>query len=198
MILKPGDFENALPRLEAFKAEWTAMPASMKEIESSIQLCKMQITEKKKIYEDFLVIKSKFEKGLPIDPKQNATTIEYAANTRFSSNYARQKEMIDFARGMDKRQKDIIANRDRAAQLKKEGQQAESAGQKETALGKYKESVALIPDAELDNRRRRPENEVAAGKMKKTKADQLWNEGLKSAEKKKTKKDGTRQNEGKP
>nr|HPN59875.1 carboxypeptidase-like regulatory domain-containing protein [Chitinophagaceae bacterium] len=187
---KAKDFENALPRLEAFKAEWTAMPETMKEIESSIQLCKMQIAEKKKIYEDFLVTRSKFENGLPIDPKQNATTIEYTASTRFSSNDARQKEMIGFARGMDKRQKDMIANRDRAAQLKKEGQQAETAGQKETALGKYKESVALIPDAVLENRIRVLETEVAAIKTRKAKADQLWNDGLKLADKKKTKKEG--------
>ncbi len=187
---KAKDFENALPRLEAFKAEWTAMPESMKEVESSIQLCKMQIAEKKKLYEDFQVIKAKFEKGLPIDPKQNATTIEYTANTRFSSNDPRQKEMIDFARGMDKRQKEIVANRDRAMQLKKEGQQAETAGLKETALSKYKESVSLIPDPELDKRISILESEVAALRARKTKADELWNEGLKQAGKKKTKKDG--------
>ncbi|MBK8055869.1 MAG: hypothetical protein IPK35_22015 [Saprospiraceae bacterium] len=184
------DFENALPRLEAFKAEWTAMPESMKEIESSILLCKMQIAEKKKIYEDFLVIKSKFEQGLAIDPKQNATTIEYTANSRFNNKDPRQKDMIEFARGMDKRMKEMAANRDRAAQLKKEGQQAETAGQKETALDKYKESVSLIPDSDLEDRIRILEIEVATIKAKKNTADELWNEGEKLAGKKKTKKDG--------
>ncbi|MBI5373631.1 MAG: carboxypeptidase regulatory-like domain-containing protein [Sphingobacteriales bacterium] len=187
---KAKDFENGLTGLEAFKAEWTAMPATMKEVESSIQLCKSQIAEKKKIYEDFLVTKSKFEQGLPIDPKQNAVTIEYTANNRFSSNDPRQKEMIDFARNMDKRQKEIEANRDKASRLKKEGQQAESAGQKTTALGKYKESVSLVPDPELDNRIRVLETELAAIQARKNKADELWNEGLKMTGKKKTKKDG--------
>lgn len=187
---KAQDFENALPRLEAFKAGWTAMPASMKEIESSIQLCKMQIAEKKKIYADFLVTKSTFEKGLPIDPKQNATTIGYLATTRFSNNDPRQKEMLDFARGMDKKQKEITQNRDRAIQLKKEGQTAEAAGQKETALGKYRESVALIPDATLESRIKMLETEIANNKARKEKADARWNEGIKLTGKKKTKQEG--------
>ena len=67
--------------------------------------------------------------------------------------------MIDFARSMDKRQKEITVNKDKAAQLKKDGQKAEAAGQKEEALKKYKESVVLIPDPELDNRIKKLETE---------------------------------------
>ena len=187
---KAKDFENALPRLIAFKAKWTAMPETMKEIESSIQLCNMQIAEKKKLYEDFQVTKSKFEKGQPIDPRQNATTIEYTANTRFSSNDPRQKEMIDFARSMDKRQKELTVAKDRASQLKKEGQSADAAGQKETALGKYRESVALIPDILLDKRIRELEAELTAIKARKDKADMFWNDGTKLTSRKKTKNEG--------
>ena len=77
-----------------------------------------------------------------------------------------------------------------AAQLKKDGLKAEAAGQKEEALKKYKESVVLIPDPELDNRIKKLETELAAIQAKKNKADELWNEGEKLASKKKTKKDG--------
>ncbi|MGB5029780.1 MAG: carboxypeptidase regulatory-like domain-containing protein [Chitinophagaceae bacterium] len=187
---KEKDFENGLKTLETFKNEWTPTSAAMKEVESSIQLGKTQLAEQKRIYDDFLITKSKFEQGLPIDAKQTPSTIETTATSRFSTNDARQKEMIDFARSMDKRQKEITVNKDKAAQLKKDGQKAEAAGQKEEALGKYKESVALIPDPELDNRIKKLETELAAIQAKKNKADELWNEGEKLASKKKTKKDG--------
>ncbi len=187
---KDKDFENALPALEAFKAEWTAMPATMKEIDGSIQLCKSQIAEKKKLYEDFLATKSKFERGEKLDPKQTAASIEYVAWNRFSSKDPRQQEMIDFARNMDKRQQEIIAAKEKAAQLKKEGQQAEAAGNKEDALGKYKESVALVPDPELDIKIKKLGDELAVARETRSKADALWNDGENLVKKKKTRGEG--------
>jgi hypothetical protein len=57
-------------------------------------------------------------------------------------------------------------------------------------LKKYKESVALIPDADLNTRIKKLETEVATVQMKRNKADELWNDGEKLAKKKKTRDDG--------
>lgn len=187
---KDNDFENGLKGLEAFKNEWTGSVATMREVASSIQLCKSQIAEQNRLYTDFLQTRSAMENGQPVDPKKTLASIEYTANSRFSTKDPRRQEMIDFARSMTQKQKEMAANREKAEQLKKEGQRAESLGDKEAALEKYKSSVALVPDAVLENKIKALETEVSALKEKYRKADALWKEGENLVKKKKTKSEG--------
>ena len=174
------DFETGLKDLTSFQSTWTSLPVTKKEIENLIQLAKTQIAEQKKIYEDFLVTKLNFEKGLAINANQGSGYIQNAAITRFGNKDPRQKEMIDFARIMEKKQNTIIANKIKADQLKTEGQQAETAGNLEIAIGKYKESITLVPDATLAERIRILEAELSNPlTANKNKANTLWNEGEK-------------------
>ena len=184
------DFHGALKLVEEFNKEWKGTTARLKDAQADIQFCNTQIAEQNRIYDNFLVTKEKFEKGQPIDPKQTPATIEIMAQSKFGARDPRQKEMTDFAKTMDKKQKEFATNKEKANQLKSEGQKAEAAGNKEEALNKYKESVALVPDSELDNKIKKLETEIAAINAKRNKADALWNEGEQLAKKKKTKPEG--------
>ncbi|MBL7721949.1 MAG: hypothetical protein JNK98_08150, partial [Chitinophagaceae bacterium] len=184
------DFHGALKLVEEFNKEWKGTTARLKDAQADIQFCNTQIAEQNRIYDNFLVTKEKFEKGQPIDPKQTPAAIEIMAQSKFGAWDPRQKEMTDFAKTMDKKQKEFVTNKEKANQLKSEGQKAESAGNKEEALNKYKESIALVPDSELDNKIKKLETEIAAINAKRNKADALWNEGEQLAKKKKTKPEG--------
>jgi tetratricopeptide (TPR) repeat protein len=144
------EFEKALKELESFNAAWKPLPSIVKQIENVTWLCKAAISNQKKVYDEFLVTRSNIEKGLPVDPAKGPDYLEKGARDNFSTSDPRQKEMIDFARNMKNKQNETITIKARAEKLKAEGQQAEEAGNTETAIRKYRESIALVPNPELE------------------------------------------------
>ncbi|MFO1200432.1 MAG: hypothetical protein U1E86_26045 [Burkholderiaceae bacterium] len=71
----------------------------------------------------------------------------------------------------------IAANRTRAQQLRAEGEALQNQSRLPEAVAKYRESLALLPDAALQAHVARVEAQIAADRQRRQQAAQAWSEG---------------------